>query len=71
MTELLCLDCQTKGFKQILARVTDNGAILIMRYRHGTTVITSPSMTIQCGCGYALHYTAGTVISHFEKYNLL
>lgn len=68
MTELHCLDCQSKGHKQVLARVTDTGSILIMRYRFGTTVINAPLLEVSCGCGYTVTVTPNAITPHSDKY---
>lgn len=47
--------------KQMLGRVLEDGNLMIMRFKDGTTVVNAESYQLVCGCGHG--YTVmGTVV---------
>lgn len=57
-----CPNCQRSGKRQILGRVLNSGQLLVLRFHHGTTLIsTTAPLQLVCGCEYGFTIM-GTVI---------
>ncbi len=58
-----CPNCVRTGKRQILGRLLDDGQLLVLRFHHGTTLLsaTPNPIVLKCGCewGYTI---SGTVI---------
>ncbi len=59
---LQCPNCLKLGKKQILGKILENGQFLVLRFHHGTTLISSQNYTISCGCGYQFNVNGGTIV---------
>jgi hypothetical protein len=60
-TLISCPICRDK--KPVLGRLTESGQFIVLRFHHGTTLITSDRYSIQCGCGYTVNIHQGTVVT--------
>ena len=61
-TLLSCPLCTSvNGKHPVLGKILNDGAIVIMRYHTGTTVLRGPHLSVSCGCGYSLFYS-GTAL---------
>ena len=58
---IVCPNCQKVGKKQVLGRVMDSGEFMVLRFHHGTTIISSQQYEIVCGCGYKVAVINGVV----------
>lgn len=58
---ILCSDCQSKGFRQILGKLREDGSLYILRNKQGTTIITASQYNLLCGCGYTITITQGVI----------
>jgi hypothetical protein len=58
-----CPNCVRTGKRQILGRVLNTGELLVLRFHHGTTLIsTQPNpIILRCGCSYGFTIS-GTVV---------
>lgn len=62
-TLITCPNCNKEGKRPVLGRLLDSGEVLILRFHHGTTLIKALEYNIQCGCGYVVHVSQGTIVS--------
>lgn len=46
---LICPVCFAHGKKEVLGELDEQGNLVIMRYRQGSTVVTSSNMVVRCG----------------------
>jgi hypothetical protein len=61
---IACPICASKGIKQILGKVLDNGNLIVLRFHHGTTIVTAEKYSIVCGCGQTFN-VSGTVVTEY------
>ena len=57
---LICPNCREK--RQILGRIMTNGAVLVLRFHSGTTLIQSQSLSIGCSCGFTFDISGTAVV---------
>jgi hypothetical protein len=48
---IVCPKCMTKGIKEVLGEINDDGSITVQRFHKGMTRIFSSRYAIQCTCG--------------------
>ena len=62
-TLLECQNCAKTGKRQILGRVLNSGELLVLRFHHGTTLISTDQAPLKlvCGCEYGFTIM-GTVV---------
>lgn len=58
-----CPNCQRTGKRQILGRLLNTGQLLVLRFHHGTTLISTDQAPLKlvCGCEYGFTIM-GTVV---------
>lgn len=56
-----CPQCAKLGKKQILGRVMPTGELLVLRFHHGTTLLSATEYNLKCGCGFTWNIS-GTVV---------
>lgn len=62
---LMCPNClATKGKREVLGRLDDDGAFVVKRYQqHATTRIVSDEFEVQCGvCNEVCFFRKGKII---------
>jgi len=64
---LMCPLCAKQGKKQILGRVMEDGNFLVLRFHHGTTIISAKEYQIKCGCGYVATVNEGAISSSMHS----
>lgn len=62
-TLVICPICQKAEKKSVLGRLLETGDFLVLRFHHGTTIISSHEFSIACGCGHSIQVAHGTIVS--------
>ena len=60
-TLIYCEKCIKEGKKNVLGRLLEKGEFHVLRFQHGTTIVTSGSFTVQCPCGYTVDVNKGSI----------
>lgn len=53
---IICPVCLSKGKKEVLGEIDEEGNITILRFHKGNTKIISKNFSVQCTCGEIVYH---------------